>query len=368
MAESSRKHRPDPPARGDYKLRQKKRRQSGGPQDTGGVDAWKIESFKPEHNPAPFLEESSFSLLFPRYREAYLREVWPLVAQALRSHGVAPELDLIEGSMTVRTTSRTWDPFIIIKCRDMVKLLARGVPIQQATRILEDEAVCDVIKIGGLVRNRDRFVRRRQRLLGPQGATLKALELLTGCYMLVQGSTVCVIGSYSGLKSARKVVTDCMNNIHPIYNIKTLMVKRELMKNPELSNQSWDRFLPKFKKVNVKRKKVARREKGPYTPFPPAPPESKVDLALASGEYFLAEREKEGIRREAKSRKQKEARAERNETRQKLYEPPKEPSSSKDTQQQQQQQQQQQPEVDLTALKKKMLNNKFGKHKSRIAN
>ena len=360
----SRKRKADPPVRGDYKQRQKKRRQSGGPQDQEGVDAWKIETFKPEYNTGPFLEESSFSLLFPRYREAYLREVWPLVAQALKSHGVAADLDLIEGSMTVRTTSKTWDPFIIIKSRDLIKLLARGVPIQQATRILGDETVCDVIKIGGLVGNRDRFVRRRQRLLGPQGATLKALELLTGCYMLVQGNTVCVIGSYAGLKSVRKVVTDCMSNIHPIYNIKTLMVKRELMKNPELSNQSWDRFLPKFKKVNVKRKKVARKEKGPYTPFPPAPPESKVDLALASGEYFLAEREKEGIRREAKSQKQKEVRAKRNEKRQKLYEPPKEPNSYKDSQQQQQEDQ----EVDLTALKKKMVKSKLGKHKSQVDN
>ena len=349
------KRRADSGSRGDYKQRQKKRRQSEGPEEGEGVDAWKIETFKPEDNPAPFLEESSFSILFPRYREAYLREVWPLVVQELKSHGVEAELDLIEGSVTVKTSSKTWDPFIIIRSRDVVKLLARGVPIQQATRTLDDETVSDVIKIGGLVRNKDRFVRRRQRLLGPQGATLKALELLTGCYILVQGNTVCVIGGYAGLKSVRKVVTDCMNNIHPVYNIKTLMVKRELMKNPEMRNQSWDRFLPKFKKVNVKRKKTVQREKGTYTPFPPAPPESKVDKALASGEYFLGEREKEGIRREAKVKKQKEVKTKREEERQKMYEPPTESSPRGRDQQPEQQ------AVDLAALKKKM-------KKSRLVN
>ena len=59
--------------------------------------------------------------------------------------------------------------------------------------------------------------------------------------------------------------------------VQTLMIKRELMKDPTLATESWDRFLPQFKKSNVPRKKPAKKNvKKEYTPFPPPQMESKV--------------------------------------------------------------------------------------------
>jgi ribosomal RNA assembly protein len=310
------------------------------PWDTDDIDHWKIDPFQAEDNKAgAFLEESSFATLFPKYRENYLREVWSAVTKALDTHGVACTLDLIHGSMSVRTTRKTYDPYIILKARDMIKLLARGVAINQAMKILDDSMACDIIKIGNLVRNKDRFVKRRQRIIGPDGSTLKAIELLTQCYVLVQGSTVSVMGPYKSLKEVRRIVLDCMKNIHPIYRIKELMIRRELAKDPKLANESWDRFLPQFRKRHLKTsEKTAKKNekisskieaqknagvpeeeiaknikpiKKVYTPFPPAQQPRKVDLQLESGEYFLRAHEKTEREKAKQKQKQEETTAQR---------------------------------------------------------
>ncbi|KAF3937043.1 hypothetical protein ABW19_dt0210513 [Dactylella cylindrospora] len=307
-----------------------------------------IEEFKPDDNKGgAFLQESDFKVLFPRYREQYLREAWPLITRTLSKLGINAILDVVEGSMTVKTTRKTYDPAAILNARDLIKLLARSVPAPQVCGTNIYDVACDIIKIGSLVRNKEKFAKRRQRIVGPNGSTLKALELLTGCFILVQGTTVSAMGGYRGLKEIRRVVEDCMKNIHPIYHIKVqptttsgscveiltdgeqeLMIKRELAKDPALANESWDRFLPQFKKKTLsKRRKpfrVTDKSKKVYTPFPPPQEKSKVDLQIESGEYFLSKPQKEQVAVEKREEAQKEKKEERRKEREKDFVPPEE--------------------------------------------
>jgi hypothetical protein len=90
---------------------------------------WVEPPFNKGDMPNPLVEESSFATLFPKYREKYLREVWPLVRRDISNsdavqvekdlgkYGIEATLDLREGTMTVKTTRRTWDPFAIFNGR-----------------------------------------------------------------------------------------------------------------------------------------------------------------------------------------------------------------------------------------------------------
>ncbi|BAS74003.1 Os01g0713800 [Oryza sativa Japonica Group] len=245
--------------------------------DDPNIDHWKIEEFDPSWNEGGMLEVTSFSTLFPQYRGKFETSL---------------DVVQVEGSMTVSTTRKTKDPYIIIKANELIKLLSRSVPAPQAIKILNDEMSCAIIKIGSIIRNKERFVKRRGRLLGPNLSTLK-------------GNTAAAMGYWKGLKQVVRVVEDCIKNVkHPVYHIKELLIKRELVKNPALAHESWDKFLPKFKKKNVKQKKPLTKEKKQYTPFPPPQQPSKIDLELESGECFMSDKKKSAKEWQEKLEKQ----------------------------------------------------------------
>lgn len=67
----------------DNKNHKKYRRDK--PWDSETINHWQVDNWTEDDDQRvkSFVEESSFATLFPKYREKYLREVWPLVTRSL---------------------------------------------------------------------------------------------------------------------------------------------------------------------------------------------------------------------------------------------------------------------------------------------
>ena len=105
------------------------------------------------------------------------------------------------------------------------------------------------------------------------------------------------------------------------------MIRKELAKNPDLANENWDRFLPQFKKQNIKRKKIAqekRKKAKEYTPFPPEQLPRKEDIAMMSGEYFLSDKAKDDLKKKKKREEKQAQKQERLQAKAREFEAPEE--------------------------------------------
>jgi ribosomal RNA assembly protein len=106
------------------------------------------------------------------------------------------------------------------------------------------------------------------------------------------------------------------------------MIRKELAKDPELANESWDRFLPNFKARSLSHRRVPKnvtdKTKKVYTPFPPAPEKSKVDKQIETGEYFLGKVGKERAAQEERKEKQGKRKEEKAKEREAEFVPPEE--------------------------------------------
>lgn len=106
--------------------------------------------------------------------------------------------------------------------------------------------------------------------------------------------------------------------------------------------------MPKFKsKTHSKKKKIPKKPKKEYTPFPPPMPESKIDKELASGEYFLKAGEKKAKKIQEIRDKQKSSAARQKEKRSQAFIAPPESAPAAKVQKTD-------SNVDIEALKKKI--------------
>lgn len=270
-------------------------------------DELKVEDlpFKKGERKLVLFEESKFDVKFPHNREKYLKENWKRITHKFGEYDIDISADYENATLTVKTTKDTDDPYSIIKAKHVIELLARSVDVEHSFKVFHDDIEPIFIRLNYLCPDKKTMIKRRQRLIGNDSATLKALELLTECYIYTHGNTVCAIGKYDGLREVKRVVEDCMKNVnHPVYWIKRLDAKRLLANDPNMKDKDWDKYLPELKKStrhqNKKTVKHNKRNRG----LPDFPKDSLIDKQIESGEYFLKKKSTSKKERRHKIEKQ----------------------------------------------------------------
>ncbi|ELQ74542.1 rRNA processing protein [Trachipleistophora hominis] len=215
--------------------------------------------FNEEEFKDQFLEKSRFEIVYARHLESTLKENQKRIKALLKEKNVRIKINYDERVVQMSTTSKTRDPYVIIKSKDFITLVCKGVPLQEAERIFDDEISYAMLNIQQLASNKEVFINRRNRLIGPNGDTLKALEMLTKTYILMKSKCVCVIGSFANVLKVEQFVLKVMENYHPVHLLKQLVAKKEVEQCTEKKDMNWKNFVPVVKKKTGGSKQTKRK-------------------------------------------------------------------------------------------------------------
>eukprot|EP00866_Antonospora_locustae_P002163 jgi/Antlo1/2163/1749 len=221
----------------------------------------KIEKHDESEFCQPFVAESEFEVRYPSYREDYIKSNISKIEDTMSSKKLTLEIDYSTRTLLVKTNRKTCDPYIVVKGHQFLRLLCRGITLREASRVLEDDVFCEIVKVNNLVRNRKVLSNRKERLIGKNEAVMKALRLLTKCHVQIQGDTVACVGPYKGVQEVKHVVEMSMKNVHPVFLLKQLMAKRKLESDKNMKNESWDRYIPPIPKARKKQKTTIEKNK-----------------------------------------------------------------------------------------------------------
>lgn len=256
----------------------------------------------------PFLEVSSFEVMFPKHRTAYFQSIEKYAVKACEVKKILLEIDYDATLLRVSTTQATRDPFIILKAFELIQLLGRSFLLESAIKVLDDGFTSEIIPVHMLCASQSIFERRRQRIANPK--VLKSLELITKCTILISNKTACILGTYKGVNQAKKVIIACFENIHPAFELKRLIIKNKLL--DENKEGDWDRLLPKIKKTHSKTKKSITRVGGA---LPEEIKDRKADEEMNTGVFFTHKENVEKLEKKEINRKRREDKIKRKEER-----------------------------------------------------
>ena len=107
-----------------------------------------------------------------------------------------------EGAVTI-SSENSLDAWLT---KQIVKAIGRGFSPKRAFRLLEENAVLELIDLKEWSRNENDMKRIKGRVIGREGKSKKTIQELTGTDISVFGKTISIIGDATSVQTARKAV------------------------------------------------------------------------------------------------------------------------------------------------------------------
>lgn len=201
-----------------------------------------------------FLEKSRFKMVFSSQQIEKIKKEEKNIKKVLKEYNLKMKVDYDDRSINIRTTGKTRDPYAIIDGKHLISLITRGVDLIHAKEIFDPNNTHLILNLQQFVKDKKVMVNRRDRLIGPKGDTLKALRMISDCFIQVEKKSVCVIGSYKSVILVEEFVKKCFTNYHPVHLLKQLIAKDECKNDKNKNDMDWSNFIPTVKKKVQKKK------------------------------------------------------------------------------------------------------------------
>lgn len=150
------------------------------------------------------------------------------------------------GDIEVFSNTKTVEPSLIFRVRDIILAVGRGFSPEKAFRLFNEDVNFGIIDLRDIFgKSLSDIQRVKGRIIGKNGKTRQIIEELTGASISVYGHTISIIGELSQFDVAREAVEMFIEGrMHKsVYGF--LHRKRADLKKEEL--ELWKSPLPKYK-------------------------------------------------------------------------------------------------------------------------
>lgn len=112
---------------------------------------------------------------------------------------------------------------------NIIKAIGRGFSPEHAFLLSDEDFLLDVIKLEDIVGKSSKAIEQKKgRIIGKNGASRKAIEEKTDCFVSVYGGTISLIGTVENLEIARKAVEMLLDGSTHEYVYKFLNKRKSL--------------------------------------------------------------------------------------------------------------------------------------------